>query len=475
MTNKPTTASGPTLKRNLSFLQMIAIASGAVIGGWLAEAPYWFSVTGAGSALIFPILAILLIPVGLAFAELSAMLPFASAVSVWTSNALGKKAGWLTQWMMFLVQVVEPPMMAFIFITVINYFKPIPQGQQKWVAIAICILWYILSNFNIGITGKLATVFFFAMVVISVIVGISFFFSGSWSFDNISVASGGQAGGLFPKRFPGFFIAMAVFSLKYIGFEMTPTMIEETNFPARKMWKVILSALFVPAILYLFVVFAMGGLAPWHEIAGMSMPEPELVAKLGLPAILGILAIISGCLHAFTTLMGFWTSSARIIYGSAQLNQLPKGFMRLNRYGQPWIANIIVLAFAIFFCLFTGENWVQYVYAMSCIAAGLVYFACCVDVMVLRKKHPEWKRPYRAPAGNWLFIIGCLVSIWIIIGSSLELELGGYISLVIYLAIGLLLAIYMNYYRKKHPGNEERVLTPADIETETHQTAATLE
>ncbi|WFF71778.1 hypothetical protein [Proteiniclasticum sp. QWL-01] len=28
------------LKRNLSFVSMIAIASGAVIGGWLAEAPY---------------------------------------------------------------------------------------------------------------------------------------------------------------------------------------------------------------------------------------------------------------------------------------------------------------------------------------------------------------------------------------------------------------------------------------------------
>lgn len=61
----------PQLKRELSFLHMISIASGAVIGGWLAEAPYWFSVTGAGGALVFPVLAILLIPVGLAFAELS--------------------------------------------------------------------------------------------------------------------------------------------------------------------------------------------------------------------------------------------------------------------------------------------------------------------------------------------------------------------------------------------------------------------
>ncbi len=58
------------LKRELTFIQMIAIASGAVIGGWLAEAPYWFSVTGAGGALVFPLLAVLLIPVGLAFQSL---------------------------------------------------------------------------------------------------------------------------------------------------------------------------------------------------------------------------------------------------------------------------------------------------------------------------------------------------------------------------------------------------------------------
>ena len=86
---------------------------------------------------------------------------------------------------------------------------------------------------------------------------------------------------------------------------MTPTMIEETNFPAKKMSRIILSALFVPAILYFVVVMAMAGLAPWTEIADMSLPEPELVSRLGLPGIIGIAAIASGILHALTTLMGF--------------------------------------------------------------------------------------------------------------------------------------------------------------------------
>lgn len=446
------------LKRNLGFLQMIAIASGAVIGGWLAEAPYWFSVTGAGAAIIFPILAILLIPVGLAFSELTAMLPFSSAVDIWTSNAFGHKAGWATQWLMFLIQVVEPPMMAFIFITALNYFIPIPSNMVVWIAIGVIVLWFILSNFDIGITGSLATIFFFSMVVISIVVSSSFFLSGNWSITNIT-----NNGGFFPKGGRGIFIAFAVFSLKFIGFEMTPTMIEETNFPVNKMWKVILSALFIPAILYFFVVLAMGGMVPWEEIAGMSLPEPELISKFGLPKILGIAAILSGILHAFTTLMGFWTSSSRVLYGAAQLNQLPKIFMKLNKHGQPVYANIVVLIFSIFFSLFTGDNWVQYIYAVSSIAAGLVYFICCLDAYVLRDKYPEWERPYKAPGGKGLFVLGMIISVWIIIGSSLELPLAGYVSLGIYVLIGLIIYLAMKLYRKKDPNNlKPIILTPDD-------------
>ncbi|NLJ97716.1 MAG: APC family permease [Tissierellia bacterium] len=448
------------LKRNLTFIHMIAIASGSVIGGWLAEAPYWFSVTGAGGAIVFPILALLLIPVGLAFSELTAMLPFASSVDIWTTNAFGHRAGWAAQWMMFLIQIVEPPLMAFIFITAINWFIPIPPNMTLWVAIGIIFLWYIISNFNIGLTGRLATIFFFSMVVISIIVAVTLFTSGHWSYSNIS-----EHGGMFPSGFRGIFIAFAVFSLKFIGFEMTPTMIEETNFPASKMWKVILSALFVPAILYFFVVMAMSGLAPWGEIAGMSMPEPELIAKFGLPGIIAIAAIVAGILHALTTLMGFWTSSARVLYGAAQLNQLPKALTKLNKHGQPYVANIVVLLFSIFFCLFTGTNWVQYIYAVSCIAAGVIYFVCCLDALVLRRKHPDWERPYRAPGGDWLFIIGMIVGVWIIIGSSLELELNGYISLAIYFAIGIVVNLLMDAHRKKNPKEYELItLTPADIE-----------
>lgn len=447
------------LNRSLSFIQVMALASGAVIGGWLAEAPYWFSLTGAGAAWIFPLMAVLLVPVGLAFGELSAILPYSSSVDVWTCNAFGHKAGWAAQWLMFLIQVVEPPMMAFIFLTAINYFVPIPADMQMYVAMGIVFIWYIFSNFNVSLTGMLAQVFFFAMVGISLVVAASFLTNANWSFTNIS-----GHGGWFPMGWRGFFVAMAVFSLKFIGFEMTPTLVEEMNFPLKNVWKVVLSALFIPAILYFIVVLALGGMLPWKEIAVMSMPEPELVDKFGMFGLIGIAAIVSGILHALTTLMGFWVSSARVLYGAAQLNQLPKVFMKLNRHGQPAFSNFVVLLFSIFFCFFTGDNWVQYIYAVSCIAAGLVYMIVCIDAIVLRKKHPEWKRPYTAPGGTLMFGSGIVISVWIVIGSCLEMPLGGYISLAVYLVIGFLLYLIMQGLRKSQPGKLDPViLTPDDI------------
>lgn len=104
------------LKKNLSFFSMISIACGAVIGGWLTESPYWFELTGSSCVFVFPLLAVLLIPVGLVFAEMTTMLPFASSVGVWTSNALGFGAGWASQWLMFLIEASAPSLMAYIYI-----------------------------------------------------------------------------------------------------------------------------------------------------------------------------------------------------------------------------------------------------------------------------------------------------------------------------------------------------------------------
>ena len=87
-------------------LNMISIAAGAVIGGWLAEAPYWFSVTGAGAASLSR-----LGPAPnscrVSLRRLSAMLPFCFIGQCVDRQCMGHRAT-VYELMMYLVQVVEP-------------------------------------------------------------------------------------------------------------------------------------------------------------------------------------------------------------------------------------------------------------------------------------------------------------------------------------------------------------------------------
>ncbi|WP_193106065.1 APC family permease [Brachybacterium sp. FME24] len=449
------------LKRQLSLFSLIALAAGAVLGGWLAEAPYWFELTGAGAAFIFPILAVILIPIALAFSELASVLPFASSVDVWSSSAINPTIGWATQWLFFLVQVVEPPLVAFIFVTAADFFVDVPEAAKPLIAIAIMVVWYIFSNFTIELTGKLAIILFILMVGITVGNSIYYLSSGHWEFTNIS-----DHGGFFPHGIFGAVAAASALVLKFIGFAMTPTMIQETRFPAKKMIIVILAGLFIPAAVYLLATVAIGGLAPHTIIANLSVPEPELVGQLGMPAIIGLLAIFSGLLYAFTTLMGFWTSSARVLYGASQLRQLPPWFSRTNRHGQPYIANIVVLAFGIFFAAFTGTNWVQYTYSLSVVAAGAVYFLGCLAAYRLRGKHPGWKRPFRAPAGKPIFALGMLISAAITVVGVTLLPPNAWPPIIAYIIIGALVPVAMTYYRKRvDPGYAPIILTPDDVST----------
>ena len=129
------------------------------------------------------------------------------------------------------------------------------------------------------------------MTVFSVAVCIYFMCSGKW--DAANLTAGHASGNMFAEGFKGFAMAMAVLSLKFIGFELTPTLIEETTFPRRKMWIVILSALIVPAVLYSFVVIALGGLVPRAAFADMLIPEISIINMYGFPKILAAMALIA--------------------------------------------------------------------------------------------------------------------------------------------------------------------------------------
>ena len=129
-----------------------------------------------------------------------------------------------------------------------------------------------------------------------------------------------------------------------------------------------------------------------------------------------------------------------------------------------YIANIVVLAFGIFFAAFTGTNWVQYTYSLSVVAAGAVYFLACLSAFRLRDKHPEWERSFRAPAGKPIFALGMAVSAAITVVGVTLLPANAWPPIILYIIIGALIPLAMRIYRARVDENYTPiVLTPADI------------
>ena len=73
-------------------------------------------------------------------------------------------------------------------------------------------------------------------------------------------------------------------------------------------------------------------------------------------------------------------------------------------------------------------------------------------------------RPYKAPLGNGFLILGMAVSVWVVIASSLSLDFTGWMSLVAYMVVGVVVLVLMERYRKDNPGKlDPIVLTPDNI------------
>lgn len=432
------------LRRELGLLQMTALVAGAVIGGWLVELPYWFQITGAGAGIIFIPLALILIPVGLAIAELMSMIPYTAGFYLFTAAALGQNAGFWTQWIFFYTQVLEVPFMAFIFAVVVNFFTG---GMDflivKMLVLIFILIWYIFSMYRIGILGWAQTAMFLVMIVIPIFLRLVYFASGHWSLDNIT-----QHGGWFPMGWSGVGLGFALLTLKYIGFEMAPTFAEEARIPRKDFWKPVVLSLIIPAMLYSFITIGIAGMANWEEIASWKIPEVEVITKYNLPFILAILAVIAGLLHALTTWAGFWLSSARALYGFAEMGALPKAVMKTNRWGQPWVANTIILVISIYLTVLAPEQWLAFMYTISTAMIGVLYFIAMIDWWILRRRYPNSKHEFKVPAAPLMMVVGSLASLWIAYQSFVVMSIEAWIATIIYLAIGAVLwLIAMNYQK----------------------------
>ena len=452
------------LRRSLTLFQVIALAAGGMVAAWMVEIKYWFELSGPGSLVALFVCGLLVLPLCFIYTEMTSMMPYAGGENIWVSNAFGWNTGWICGWFVLLLYVMAMPTVSYGIASMASYLFEMSTVTTKVVATIILIIWFILSNFELKLLAKIQSLLFWSTLAVSILADLIFIFSGlfsktgySWSFSNLSP--------WFPAGGAGFGAAIALLIMKFIGFDMIPQLSQETNFPHKDLWKAFVGSLFFTFLIYGTAIFAVGGIVDQQWIAEIDIVDPRVADLLDLHW-LGILIVVMGALTCLTTLTGFWASASRTIFGAASQGQLSPKFTRLNEHGQPVLANIVVCVLSIFFTAFAPDAWVNYIYTIYGLTAGIVYLMVSLSFLKLRKSQPGWARPYTLKNGIFWGFFSVAFCLYVIYISAITLDATAWGVLAFYFVLGLGFWAYARHMQKKGAEGWAQTVISPDTYTE---------
>ena len=446
------------LKRGLGFGATYGAAMGLVVSGTAM-----FSVTqvaGQASHAVWITGLIGLIPIicaALAFSELSAMLPGGGMISDYTSPALGRFWGTLAVLGTYvLLAAADGSTQMAMSGYSLQDVTGIPAIITSLVFLVLCLL---INLFDVGVYGKFAGALPIGMMIAYMILAIC----GALGVgESMGIAAPVGSTFLPSTGWAGVFGAVGSSIWWYIGFENCCPMAEETKEP----YKVIPKALFAALItIYLIdIVFSYAALKYTDINVLLTSGVSHIDGSRAMMGTIGAVVMSTiTILASFTTANSQLAALPRMFYGLARQGQLPKAFGYVHpKYRVPIYGTItcflLMFVCTIYICAQGGTAEIMNMFInIVCVAWLGCYILAMVDVLVLRKRYPDFPRLFKVPAPKVTFTIGIIGSIYAIYTIS------DYILFTLaWLAVVVIFIIVWNKAHKK-PINEVTKLEDAVI------------
>jgi len=257
--------------------------------------------------------------------------------------------------------------------------------------------------------------------------GLSFFGNTVWG---LSAADGAPLGML---------AGAAMIFFAYIGFDSVSTHAEEAKKPQKDVPIGIIASLLICTVLYVLVAAVLTGMVPYSQI-NIDAPVSDAFKRVGLTWAQFLISI--GAVAGITSvLLVMMLSQPRVLLAIARDGLLPPKFFGAvhEKFRTPWKSTI---ATGIFVGLLAGFLPLRILAELVNIGTLFAFVVVCSAVLIMRKKHPEAHRPFRAPLFPFVPIMGILTCL--VLMFSLPVE--NWLRLFIWLLIGLI--IYFSYGRK---------------------------
>ncbi|HZG03956.1 MAG TPA: amino acid permease [Streptomyces sp.] len=453
-------APGERLSRTLGLWQLTAIGVGGIIGAGIFTLAGTVANGTAGPAVLvsFLIAGVASAAAAFSYAEFAGLIPKAGSAYTYGYAVLGEFAGWFIGWDLLLeytaiVAVVAIGISGYVNFLLTETGTALPawmlgapgtgEGHRvDLIAVILCLFIAYLLNLGIKSAARFETaVVVLKVLVVLLVIIVGFFYVNTGNYTPF-----------FPYGIGGAFTGAATVFFAVFGYDAMSTAAEESKDAQRHMPKAIIYSLAIAMVLYILACLVLTGMQNYTEV------DPEsgfstAFKSVGLDAVANIIAI-GAIVGILTVMFTFMLGVTRVWFSMSRDGLLPQWFAKTHPTRHvptrvTWIVGVASAAIAGFVQIGEAAE-------LTNIGILLAFVVVCTAVIVLRYRHPELPRQFRAPLMPFTPAIGVIASIWLI--TYLRTET--WLRFAAWFAVGLV--IYFGYsYRHSGLAKAERAAAGA--------------
>lgn len=433
----PSALGQPSLKKVLGLASLFVAAMGGVASQGSFVSILNGAGTGGASFLIAMLLAgALMFSYVFSYLELSLMMPKAGGPGTYATVA----AGHFPAIILVLGGYVAAAVLGGIteLLLVDHILDSVFPGVFSHIGLSLLVLLTLLNILGINIFASAQNIIVCILLVAALTIGFTGLNGGSVK---------GIGGAAFWQQIghtDGSIFTLTVLALwAFAGLEYVCPLIEETKQPQKNLPKAMLMAAVMLMIIYGLIAFAGIRQVPATELAGSEVPHWLLVKTLFGKA--GAVVIVVFAITATSaTANAVIASIPRMLYGMAHHKQLPPVFKKIHpQWDTPWVGTLFFFVLvAIPLIVFNKAPGYLFVLIISAASLWLMaYIIAHINVMVLRKRYPNFKRPFKTPLYPLPQIIGLTGMAYAIWNNSPSLQMAKKVYINAGIIVGIL-AIY---------------------------------
>ena len=415
--SKASTESRPN--KTFGLLSMVLFSVSAVLVGDTVASSAAMGVSGLTFWVVLGVLFFL--PYGLITAELGAAWPDEGGIYVWVREGFGSMWGTVTAWLYWVNVAFWAPSVFVLFVgTFQSVFAPqMSRTHQMWAVLALIWVMVAVGVLPLRLSKWVPDISAALKLIVLVGVGIG---------GAVYAARHGLANSFAPRQWipdlsqSGTYLPIVIFS--FMGFELMSSAGDEIKEPQRDVPRMVVLAGVVILFVYMFATFGILAAVPVSEIdivTGIA-DALRIVSSTLLPGRTVLFNVmVAALLVTFLGNMITWSIGANhSVAAAAGDGAMPRPFGRMNRWGSPWLAFVLMGMIAsgltiMNYTLFAQDESVFWsIFALSSVVFLLPYLLMFPSLIALRLRFPDRERPYRLPGGMvgaWIAVTLCELGI----------------------------------------------------------------